>query len=202
MSESKITPKNKKWELAELLRLPKTRGQALSINSALYFNGSLCKHEHLCPRLTSSTKCQHCILERGKLRRELLKAFPVKERKSSSPYKKHSVSLTSVEGMLYNNAKRRAKTSGLAFNIGIEDIHIPDYCPILGIKIYKQWGLTEQTHIARSNNPSLDRIDSSKGYIKGNVEVISYRANTLKKNGSSLEHQKIADYIKRYYSKS
>ena len=200
--EPKITPKNKKWELAELLKLPKTRGQALSIGSPLYFNGSLCKYEHLCPRLTSSTKCQYCLLERGKIRREFLKELPIKKKKSLSPYKRHYISLTSVEGMLYTTAKRRAKASGLDFNIDIEDIHIPDHCPILGIKIYKQWGLTEQTHIARSNNPSLDRIDSSKGYIKGNVEVISYRANTLKKNGSSSEHQKIADYIKRYYSKS
>lgn len=72
------------------------------------------------------------------------------------------------------NSKKRAKEKGLEFNISVEDILIPDKCPLLGIPMYVQG--KKQTQ----NSPSLDRIDSTKGYVKGNVMVISMMANTMK----------------------
>ncbi len=39
-------------------------------------------------------------------------------------------------------------------------------------------------------SPSLDRIDSTKGYTKGNIWVISNRANTLK-NDATLSELKL-----------
>jgi hypothetical protein len=46
----------------------------------------------------------------------------------------------------------------------------------------------------RSNAPSLDRWDNSKGYIPGNVFVISWRANWLKHDGSVEELRRVAEY--------
>jgi hypothetical protein len=80
-------------------------------------------------------------------------------------------------------AKSRAKKNNLAFNIELDDIVIPETCPLLGIKI-------ESTEERNSpNNPSLDKIIPEKGYIKGNVWVISNRANTLK-NDATLQELK------------
>lgn len=84
---------------------------------------------------------------------------------------------------ILSRAKYRAKQKGLEFNITKEDIIIPDKCPLLGIS------LTKNKIIQQGNSPSLDRIDSSKGYIKGNVWVISNRANTLK-NDATLQELK------------
>jgi len=73
-------------------------------------------------------------------------------------------------------AKLRAKNKGLAFDITETSFEIPVYCPILGIEL-------KRTPIKASDcSPSLDRIDNSKGYIEGNVRVISRRANLLKSN--------------------
>ena len=47
----------------------------------------------------------------------------------------------------------------------------------------------------RSNSPSLDRIDNSKSYVKGNVKVISYKANILKGNGSIEELSAVVRYM-------
>lgn len=72
-------------------------------------------------------------------------------------------------------AKSRAKRLGLSFDIDIDDINIPEVCPVLKIPIKKN--VVSGWH---DNSPSLDRIDNCKGYTKGNVRVISNRANRLK----------------------
>jgi hypothetical protein len=76
--------------------------------------------------------------------------------------------------VLYQRAKARAKKAGIEFSIELSDIIVPTLCPIFNIPL----SISEKQ---RSNSsPSLDRIDASKGYIKGNVWVISWRANHLK----------------------
>jgi len=82
-------------------------------------------------------------------------------------------------------ARHRAKKEKIPFNITIEDIVIPKICPYLGIPILKN------RKKITDNSPSLDRIVSKSGYIKGNVEIISNRANTGKSNLSAKEHLQI-----------
>jgi hypothetical protein len=85
---------------------------------------------------------------------------------------------------LWTTAKMRAEKKGLEFNITPEDIVVPTHCPVLGIELTygKKLGGDDSSF-------SIDRIDSSKGYVKGNVQVISKRANTIK-NDSTLEELK------------
>jgi hypothetical protein len=86
--------------------------------------------------------------------------------------------------------KGRAIRNGLDFDLTYEDVIFPDYCPVLGIAIdFSKPGRSD-------NSPSMDRIDNTKGYVKGNVEIISWRANRIKNDGTAEEHVKIAEYIK------
>jgi len=92
---------------------------------------------------------------------------------------------------ILNNARLRASDKSLDFNLDIEDIIIPEHCPILGIPIKRSPG-----KCAHANSPTLDRIDNDKGYIKGNVHVISWRANRIKSDATVVELLKIAYYIR------
>ena len=92
--------------------------------------------------------------------------------------------------MLYR-ARIRAKQKSVDFLITKDDIHIPEFCPVLGIPLVV--GTGEKT----DNSPSLDRVIPSMGYVKGNVQVISDKANTLKSHGSLEELEKVVAYLKR-----
>lgn len=91
--------------------------------------------------------------------------------------------LKDVRYRMLSGAKRRAKVKGFDFNLTLEDIPtIPKFCPVLGIelKVNIKAGPVD-------SSPSLDRIDNSRGYVKGNVRVISNRANTLKRDATVEE---------------
>lgn len=92
-----------------------------------------------------------------------------------------------MEYAMFISAKHRAKQKNLDFNIELSDIVIPYRCPIFGNKFYRDPD--------RNDSPSLDRIDSIKGYIKGNVWVISRRANIIKNNATPAELRIIADAV-------
>lgn len=95
--------------------------------------------------------------------------------------------------VLYNSAKKRAKERGIDFSIVLDDVVIPDVCPIFGVPLTTK---TDGSHsAAKASSASLDRIDSTLGYIKGNVAVISYKANVIKNNGTAEEHRRIAQWM-------
>lgn len=87
---------------------------------------------------------------------------------------------------------RRKKASNYKheWNIEFNDLTFPTHCPILGIE------LNYSASYRSDDSPSFDRIDSSKGYVKGNVVIMSWRANRIKNDGTAEEHQRIADFIK------
>jgi len=96
-----------------------------------------------------------------------------------------------TENRLLTLARHRAKKKNLDFNLEVTDIIIPDYCPILGIKLQKNRG----SKGANDNSPSVDRIDNNRGYVKGNIKIISYKANTMKSSSSTGDLKKMIDYI-------
>ena len=97
-----------------------------------------------------------------------------------------------TEAKLFYAARRRAKTSGTPFTITVDDIHIPEFCPALGLRLEagNQKG-------PKPNAPSIDRIIPELGYIPGNVQVISHKANSMKRNASIEELAQFAEWIQK-----
>lgn len=86
----------------------------------------------------------------------------------------------SAENKMLARAKARSRQSGIECTITLEDIKIPETCPILGIPLVCHSG----TPGGRENSPALDRKDNSKGYTPDNVLVISHMANMMKSSAS------------------
>lgn len=89
------------------------------------------------------------------------------------------------------HAKTRAVKKNLEFSISYDDIIIPKNCPLLNIPLFvsdKKVG---------PNSPTIDRIICSKGYVKGNVMVISHKANTAKNSLTLNELEILLKNLKR-----
>jgi hypothetical protein len=97
--------------------------------------------------------------------------------------------------ILFNGAKTRARKQGLAFDLTLADEAIPERCPVFGLVL--------QVGVGRGggpghNSPTLDRIDPSRGYVRGNVAVISHYANFLKSKATAAEHRRIAEWMESF----
>ncbi len=88
---------------------------------------------------------------------------------------------------LWYRAKRRASVRGLEFSIETSDIELPSVCPVFHTPF------EDNTPFAAS----LDRIDSSKGYTKENIQVLSTRANTLKNDATLAELELLVVYLRK-----
>lgn len=88
---------------------------------------------------------------------------------------------------LLSLARRRAKLRGLDFDLDKKDLVIPEFCPVLGIKIVVGGAGTGFCDAS----PTLDRIDNAKGYVRDNVAVVSWRANRIKCDATVEELEKV-----------
>jgi hypothetical protein len=114
------------------------------------------------------------------------------ERKWSSQYR----TVNPIKRMLFT-ARRRAKVKEQEFTIEEKDIIIPEVCPYLKIPMQS----SAKRGDPRKATMSLDRIDSTKGYVPGNVEVISWLANTMKSNASKEDLVSFAKEVLKRYDK-
>lgn len=94
----------------------------------------------------------------------------------------------SAEYKIWHRAKSRAKEKDIPFNLEISDIIIPRYCPVFAIELIE--GDEECT-------PSIDRLIPDLGYVKGNVRIISNRANRLKADATITELMLIIKYMQK-----
>lgn len=99
--------------------------------------------------------------------------------------------LKSPERYMLYATKCRARINNIEFNLTLDDIKIPEFCPVFGIK------LERQSVKQGPASPSLDRFDNNKGYVSGNVNVISWKANSMKRQSSIEELEKLLTWMKR-----
>lgn len=81
-----------------------------------------------------------------------------------------------------SNIRGRAKAAKLDFDITLDDVVLNEICPVLGIKM--------TVYGDKNHRPSFDRIDPARGYVKGNVRVISFLANRWK-NDMTIDDAKL-----------
>ena len=99
--------------------------------------------------------------------------------------------LENPEQQLLDRVRVRARNRGLDFDLEISDLRLPSKCPVLGIPIVLGGGKPQH------GTPTVDRIDNLKGYVKGNVAVISWRANRLKSDANEAELEAVLRYIRK-----
>ena len=97
---------------------------------------------------------------------------------------------------IFNKKRGHAKEHGVEFSLLYEDIQWPSHCPVLGIELnYERHRGRISTNLP--NSPSFDRIDPNKGYVKGNVMIISNKANMIKSNATVEELEKVASFYRQ-----
>jgi len=123
------------------------------------------------------------IEEKRRRSREACRKWAAKNDRSEYYREYEKARVRDPRTVMYNNSCGNARRKGLEHTICKEDIIIPNTCPCC---------------YATLSQPSLDRVDNSKGYTKNNIQVICWRCNNVKKDGDSTLHRKIADYIDRF----
>jgi hypothetical protein len=82
---------------------------------------------------------------------------------------------------LLRTVSSRARKKNLPYNLTVEDINIPKFCPVFGIELkFNKNGM-------KNDSPSLDRIIPGNGYVANNVIVISMKANRIKADATLEE---------------
>jgi predicted DNA-binding protein YlxM (UPF0122 family) len=115
-----------------------------------------------------------------------------KEKKYKAKWgKRADTALYREQRKKWRHKKYNAEKTGYEWNLPFGEIEWPTHCPVLGIE------LDYFAEFRQENSVSFDRIDSNKGYVSGNVEIVSWRANRIKNDGTWEEHQKIVDYLKK-----
>ena len=137
-------------------------------------------------KYSSKRYCEECYKERRRVaaRKHYANGQPESRRLAAERQKQRVKD--SDQYRLFLSAKHRARQVGLEFNIKQEDIVVPEVCPVFKIPFIKNSEYTA----------SIDRIDSTKGYVKGNIQILSWKANTMKSNASEEELNMFADWIK------
>lgn len=159
-------------------------------------------HKHPSGKLGRSNRCKDCLrtYQRDYHQRpdviERKLAYAAKWRKDNAEAIKksqHDRYSSSIQERMHRSAKQSSVARGLEFDLTVDDIKIPDACPVFGTPFVVGTGR------AHPDSASLDRVDSSKGYVRDNIWVISWRANKLKSDATLQELEALCAALRGKY---
>ena len=145
-----------------------------------FFNGKPCRKGHISQKYVSNMGCVEC----RNIKNKSLENRKISKEKYEELGKKF------VKAMWWR-AKKRSDKNKIDFDIEIDDIQIPIVCPVFDFRFEVGNGKGPS-----DKSPSLDRIDNTKGYIKGNIQVISFKANRIKNDCNIEDLEKILCFMK------
>ena len=90
---------------------------------------------------------------------------------------------------ILQNKKSNAKRAGIEFDIEVYDLDWPTHCPALGVELKYGGGRFDDA------TASIDRICPNKGYVKGNVQILSAMANRIKTNATAEQVMMVALWL-------
>ena len=144
--------------------------------------------------------CRNCSFEFGK---RILEKKPLTEKQKLNQQRiKEYCYNRNDEFTPYRYSLRNAKKRFKEFNLTLEDLRDVwiaqnGICPYTGLKLQlPTWKKCDNIWY----RASLDRIDSSKGYVVGNVQFISTPINFMKSTMSDLETKQYLKLISAYTS--
>lgn len=178
------------------MTLQQNRRRVFPVNSKI-FQGAPCKHCFRTERYEKDKKCVACVRERDRNRNKSPRRLRQERKRNKTPVRRAAQAALRAAGYyrewerkswtadprkrLLKKARERAKMYGRECTLILNDIVVPKTCPLLGIPLFVG------TRQVKNNSPTVDRKDSTKGYVPGNVWVISWRANRIKADGTLAE---------------
>lgn len=170
-----------------------SRQEARDAGLKQYFSGEKCDAGHIAPRYVRSCACLVCLAAKSLAWQKHMYAT------NGDAYRTRirMARLRNPAAVLYRGVKARANTRGIEFTITQSDVVIPESCPCCSRSIRPATG--EFKKGARPDSPSVDRLDNDRGYVPGNVAVICWRCNELKRDASIEELRTILVWMERLW---
>lgn len=194
--------------LKDITSLPESRIVAHKLGYTKYFTGRECKNGHISYRYVASGLCAACASEKAKNnwaagKRQVFKDRPaINKRWNSSVKARHAKQRWKEKNpkrawAVYATgaAKLRAALKGIDFDLTSDYVEsiTPDACPV-----FKEPFMFIGNKEMKPFSASLDRLDPEKGYIQGNVVVISIKANGIKSAYGSKDIMAVAQWLQQY----
>jgi len=151
--------------------------------------GKPCKRGHSGVRWKVNNTCVECGREAGRTekRKKYKRAWARENPQDQAEWRANN-----RDRRMLSNARERAKRRNLPFNIDISDVTIPVVCPVFGTEFILD---TRDPDFSRDNQATIDRIIPVLGYVKGNVRVISGRANRFKSDMTKADILRLLAYL-------
>lgn len=169
-----ISRKNPTFDHLPRIARADARAQGLS----RYFTGAPCPMGHVAPRYSRNCKCVVCAADNAvacqrarKAADPAAEALRLRRQRWNDPV-----------GALLIGTRCRAKRRGILFSISRGDLVMGKDCPCCG----REFDMRHTTIRPgpRDSSPSIDRIKAHLGYVPGNVAVICWRCNEIKRNAT------------------